>query len=217
MKAIETIERGNLRAHIYYDDDPADSPRDYDGCLAVMAFEHARYALGDAQRSGERGDAARTAVQALNRTLLSESRQTARNGRRIVERWLRVFMGATYVQWVGLIDHSGIALYLGGGSHPQDGGGWDSGTIGVMFDTTDTRAEVQPDDVEQHMRAEFDEYNCFVRGEVYGFEIVRVVTCDYGDEHEEELESYWGYIGDDHVKSEANYQLDHFEKEVAAA
>jgi hypothetical protein len=103
---------------------------------------------------------------------------------------------------VGLIDHSGISMYVGAGAHRHDPGGWDSGQVGVIFDTTETRKKcgmenAALEDIERALRAEVNAYDQFLRGEVYCYTIT-----DPAGEH---LDSCCGFLGNlNYVRSHAN-------------
>jgi hypothetical protein len=45
---------------------------------------------------------------------------------------------------------------------------------------------------------------------VYGFEVVKIQTCELGHEHEENIDDCWGFYGDDGIKeciSQAMYNV----------
>lgn len=121
--------------------------------------------------------------------------------------YLREQRGATVVLPLGLIDHSGISMYVGAGAHRHDPGGCDSGQVGVIFDTPETRKQcgmedTPPDEIERALRAEVNAYDRFLRGEVYCFTIT-----DPGGEH---VDSCCGFLGDlAYVRSRANDAADH--------
>src|SRR5665213_3275770 len=105
--------------------------------------------------------------------------------------YLRRERGATVILPVGLIDHSGISMYVGAGAHRHDPGGWDSGQVGVIFDTSKTRRECEmenatPQEIERALRAEVAVYDQFLRGEVYCFTVI--------DPDGEHLDSCYGFL-----------------------
>jgi hypothetical protein len=116
--------------------------------------------------------------------------------------YLRQRRGARVILPLGLIDHSGISMYVGTGAHRHDPGGWDSGQVGVIFDTTETRKacgmeNAGPEDIERALRAEVNAYAQFLRGEVYCYTVT-----DPAGEH---LDSCCGFLGDlNYVRSQAN-------------
>lgn len=210
-ETIETIEvEGKTGRLMYATADDLTNPRQDDGRLLVMAFNHGRYTLGDKDgHDGYHRVTAQEVVEGLDRTFGSSSALTHLRAHQIIERWLRFTYGATYIQWVGLLDHSGISLFKGSGHHPQDPGGWDSGTLGVMFDTEQTRKEtgVQIADVPTQADAEFSEYNSWVQGDVYQYEIVTTQTCNLGHEHEDVAESLYGIVGYEYAMQELRMAL----------
>ena len=95
---------------------------------------------------------------------------------------------------VGMLDHSGVSYYIGGGAHWSDPGGWDSGTCGVIFTTRELLNETQgegvtPSDEQlaEWLKGEIEEYSKWANGEVYGY----VIKDPNGDE----VDSCWGFLG----------------------
>lgn len=98
-----------------------------------------------------------------------------------------------------LYDHSGLTMNTTGFSC-----GWDSGQVGYIYATaehmkkcymvdelTDDHREMAEQDL-KHQVAEFD---LFLRGEIYGY----VIEDADGDE----IDSCWGFIGDEYVREAA--------------
>lgn len=129
------------------------NPREDDYGVGVMCAKGYRHS-----NLGDKGDL----VDEVHRALRE-------HGPRITTRWLKIFKGATVVLPLGLIDHSGISMYVGAGAHWCDPGGWDSGLVGLIFDTPETRERtgVKPENVEQALRTEVEVYDQYLRGEVY--------------------------------------------------
>lgn len=92
--------------------------------------------------------------------------------------------------------HSGIALSLGAEGYPFNDG-WDSAWIGKVYVRKDAVG-----DVKEAAEALVDEWNQYLSGDVWGYKIVLIQTCDLGHEHELPVESCWGYY------SEADAQTD---------
>lgn len=111
--------------------------------------------------------------------------------------YLKQERGATVILPLFLLDHSGLSIRAGAnrGSFDRrnrfvgDEAGWDTSSVGVIFDTKETREETGAplDSIEQQLRNEVEEYDSFLRGEVYGF----IVAEDTWVE-----ESCWGFLGD---------------------
>ncbi len=127
--------------------------------------------------------------------------------------YLRAERGATVILPLGLIDHSGISMYVGAGAHRHDPGGWDSGQVGVIFDTAETRNEcgledASREDIERALRGEVNAYDQFLRGEVYCFAIT--------DPEGEHIDSCCGFLGDlAYVQSQANEAAEHAAQAVS--
>lgn len=164
------------------DTDPT-SPRDWDN-LATFYMPHRRYTLGDKDAT--------------------DPRDPDRPGEYLPEIALTVELG--------MLDHSGLYLYAGGGSHPQDPGGWDSGTVGVAYVTkTKLREEYgrkwhTPECMErarQVILAEIETYSQYLRGDVYGFQLL--------DAYGGVVDSCWGFYGDD---PKTNGMIEHWDDET---
>ena len=103
---------------------------------------------------------------------------------------------------LGLLDHSGITMYVGGGSHWIDSQGWDSGTVGFIYDTKKGREEcgTDPEHVEACLRGEVQTYDDALTGNVRGY-----VVEDAEGEH---VDSCWGFYGYDYAVEEMARMLD---------
>lgn len=189
-----TKDEGGFRLQIIGDPDP-ESPRTWDN-LGVMFTPHRRYTLGDARTN-------------LDEYALAERAMDRFRNWSTLARYLRIFVGATHVLPLGLLDHSGLHMYVGGGEHWQDPGGWDSGTIGVIFDTPRTRemCGTEPEQVEAALKGEVETYDQYLTGDVYGYVVSKLETCDHGDEHADEVDSCWGMFGYDYALSEGEAAL----------
>lgn len=174
---VEEYEHEGVPVIIYQDENPS-SPREWCN-LGEMVCWHGRYDLGDRKPEGQE-------IKALER-----------GGMRLLERYLRIVAGATVVIPLGLIDHSGISMYAGGGAHWSDSAGWDSGTVGFMFDTPATREQCGSplDLIEKGLLDEIETYDQYLTGDVYGY-----VVADGRDDED----SCWGFYGIEDVQEEAN-------------
>jgi hypothetical protein len=74
--------------------------------------------------------------------------------------------------------------------------------VGFVFDTKETRAETGAplDSIEKQLRGEVDEYDSYLRGEVYFWEVVEL---DEDGDVVEEFEAVHGYLGSDGVQVRA--------------
>jgi hypothetical protein len=89
-----------------------------------------------------------------------------------------------------LYDHSGITI-----STSPFGCKWDSTQVGFIFVSKEkVKSEgIDETKVEEYLKNEVKTYDQYLRGEVYGYEIVKVTTFDLGCKHEEFIESSYGY------------------------
>ena len=200
-------------------------PRENDNLATFLFFNHRRYELGD------------------RHSLDSGEEEAFENGGlpgliKHIERSEGKLLAHTLV---GMYDHSGITIYPIASANeefPMDPGGWDSGCLGLAYVTTKRWREIQGDDADpneleesaervgfgrvtvqmprarKYMLGELDEYDDWLRGNVWG--LVATKPCDHEDEHvnprdiskvidddrvaacphAETIESTWGYIGD---------------------
>ena len=183
-------ESDNLRAFITPDDNRDDSPRDWEN-LGTMACDHGRYVLGD------KTDLAREVTAAMHE-----------HTGEVVARWLRIYHGATVVLPLALYDHGGISMSVG------YGGGWDSGLVGLIFDTPERREAWGPHEtsVEDILRGEVATYDQHLTGDVWGYVVERRETWTNatGDTMHtwEQVDSCWGFYGSDDAKGEAQGAYD---------
>lgn len=89
-----------------------------------------------------------------------------------------------------LYDHSGITMSTGSFSCS-----WDSGQVGFIYMTAlEISREFAGSEILARMRLqqEVEDYDQYLRGEVYGYIIERKMPCG----HWEETDSCWGFFGD---------------------
>lgn len=179
---FETFEHAGFTIKLFPDYDQPDSPRDWCNATEMVCW-HRRYDLGDRQPNS-------TEIDALER-----------GGLRLLERYLRLCEGVVALQPLGLIDHSGISMYVGGGSHWCDPGGWDSGTVGFVYVPRDNICGTTEEHAADVLRQDVKVYDDFLRGNVAGYVI--------GDEKDDHLDSCWGFYPDaegdgwDYLREEA--------------
>ena len=163
----ETTTFGDYRIRVMQDSD-AESPRDWDN-LGTMVYWHRNYILGDVDGNRE-----------------YES----------VESFLEE-IGDAIVLPLYIYDHSGITMNTTGFSCP-----WDSGQVGFIYVTLeDIRKEYgwkritkeRRERIEGYLRNEVNTFDMYLRGEVYGFNIVR----EDEDGEEVDIDSCWGFYGYD--------------------
>lgn len=137
-----------------------------------------------------------------------------------------------------LYDHSGITISTGAFSCP-----WDSGQVGWIYCTKEDirRDMVRPQktrpgevglrfkpivhvfqrDIErarERLNGEVESYDQFLTGDIFGFRIFKREECLVcGETHEEELESCWGFYGEEDCLAEAKSIADCYAEEPVAA
>ena len=181
MDAIETEERNGLTIRIYPDYDSENPFRAWDQ-LGTFWHWHRRYDLGN-------GRIEACALPALEQ------------GWDALVKHLKRHHGATQVISVGMYDHGGITVYEGS-RHPFDAQGWDSGTVGVLFDTTEGRRMCgTPDDlIRECLLGELKTYDQHLTGDVYYYEVE--------DQSGEVIDSCSGFYGLEYAREEARAAAD---------
>ena len=172
---IKTIRIGNKELRIFRDED-SESPREWDNLGKMVCF-HRRYTLGD------------------KHDFKTPSEFDAWIKRR------KVVMLPLY-----LLDHSGISMQthdFGDGYIPR----FDSGQVGYIYATYKNIKEnfglkTVGDELikrtKEILEGEVRTYDMFLRGEVYGFQLVKIAECEKCKKEEEEtIDSVWGFYGDD--------------------
>lgn len=106
----------------------------------------------------------------------------------VIDRWLRVCYQTRSFPF-SAIDHSGVAVYLGSSAHSADPGGWDSGWVGWILYNAEMAQypEITAEQLDDNMRAAFEEFSCWVAGDTFGYRI--------SDPDGEEIEEVWGFYG----------------------
>lgn len=98
---------------------------------------------------------------------------------------------------VSMYEHSGVSYSIG-----FAGNAWDTGDAGIIFATRELLDETQGkgetpsnDDLAEWLKGEVEEYSRWANGEVYGY-VIKDVNGD-------DVESCWGFIGDEYVTEAA--------------
>ena len=91
-----------------------------------------------------------------------------------------------------LYDHSGITISCGDREYPYNDR-WDSGLVGwIVYARQKDDGEDWRERAFDRMRAEVEEYDQYLQGEIYGFTLYK---------NREEIDSCWGYYGGDLAKN----------------
>lgn len=184
MNSINTITKGNYKLEIFQDESP-ESPRSWDNLGTMICF-HSRYNLGDKHNYSR------------------EEGQELLKGKDIISLPLYLY------------DHSGITMNTTGFSC-----GWDSGCVGFIYVTKETiRKEYGVkritkeiiEKVTKVLKGEVETYDQYLTGDVYGYRVSKVEKCDKGHEHDEEVDSCWGFYGEESVEEEGKGVLEYYIK-----
>jgi hypothetical protein len=160
----------NCLLTIFADEDP-ESPREWDN-LGVMTCFHGRYNLGDE----------------------TDLRSAMFNGWDELREHLEKEEGALHILPLFLMDHSGLTMSTGSFGCP-----WDSGQVGFIYTTAEKMKEMgtDEDNIEACLKAEVETYSQYLSGDVWGYVLYELKTCDLGHVHKEETDSCWGFYGVD--------------------
>lgn len=183
----QTIDRGDKIIEIHTDDDPT-NPRnpDFQDHDDVMVCFTKRYNLGDKHdyKSDDYNSWAEMKAQIERDNDVAE------------------------ILPLYLFDHSGITI-----STTDFNDRWDSGQIGFVFITKAKAKETHMvkrlskkvmAQVHKNLLASVEEYDQYLRGDVYGF-IIKSKETD------EELDSCWGFYGEKYCIEEAESAAKHCE------
>ncbi len=209
-----------LVAYLAHDEDSEHAdPTQHDGNLGIMAAYHNRYNLGhynapEVERlkswldsAGQYDDYEEEDPEYPWYDLPEDKDESEPIGAK-VERFCKAVFGSIVVLPLYLYDHSGLSISVG-----AFGCSWDSGQVGWIFDTEETRkqsglvlGESYDLTVTEYLKDQVKEYDTYIRGEVYG-----VVVAKHDDGAiTEVVDSCWGYLGDENAKAEAKAMLDHY-------
>ena len=172
--------------------DCPESPREWDNVTTMLCF-HKRYNLGDKNPySSNEFDSWDEFEQQIKRD------------------YKRYIIKPLY-----LYDHSGITI-----STSPFGCQFDSGQVGFIFieekkwkmcmGETEVTEERMLDIIENEVKT----YDQYLTGEVYGYKIFEVETCDKGHEHKTEIDSCWGYYGEESCEQEAQSIINHYQSKL---
>lgn len=126
----------------------------------------------------------------------------------IIDRWLRIFYQTRSFPF-SAIDHGGVAVYLGAGTAIGDAAGWDSGWVGWILYNAELAKwpEITAEQLDNNLRAAFEEFSCWVSGDTYGYE----VTSPDGDRTVEEC---WGMFGLDNLRDDDGWMRKELEANI---
>ena len=98
-----------------------------------------------------------------------------------------------------LYDHSGITI-----STTPFSCHWDSGKIGFIYVSKDKvlREGIDETKIEEYLKNEVETYDKYLTGDVWGYDVYRIETCDKGHDHRTLVESCYGFYDEDECRSE---------------
>jgi hypothetical protein len=220
--AVETLQIDGYTVEIHHDED-TESPRGEGMTLGTwVGFPHRNYNIGDEQMDptehwfncpGCVDDDEPGCPRCSDKYGLGDGTIQAQSLGEFVE-LLKAERKARVMLLVGMIDHSGVAYYIGGGAHMSDPGGWDSGTCGVIFDTPEAIAKgwgdnpITDEEITKILTQEIETSSQWSQGFCYGY----VINGPDGNEIADG--SCWGFIGLG-VYDEGGYMLDEIKMAVA--
>lgn len=193
MEAVKEFKTKDKLLKIFIDESP-ENPRTAWDNLGTMVCFHKRYDLGD---NHNYSSSDYDSWDEMEKAIIKQE-------------------DVAVILPLYLYDHSGITMNTTGFSC-----GWDSGQVGFIFVSRETlRKEysvkrISNKIVEKATKlliGEVETYDQYICGDVYGFKVFKVETCDNGCEHEEEIDSCWGFYGDNFIE---NGLIEHVDKEFA--
>lgn len=214
--AIHEEEYKGLNIYIIPDIDPAINPvEDYD-MLGTQMYWHRRYSLGHCPDVTRKYSPEEWLLSEVMENCWKHIEQTEKyekwadtqeedgydydvdtyiENEMSFEELMEAFEKYNIVIPVHAYEHGGITISASGRRAGWDS--FDSGQLGFVYvsnkdiykeyNVTSITPEIR-EKAEKRLVAEVEEYDSYLRGEVYGFIIE--------DENDEELESVWGFLGD---------------------
>ncbi len=194
-ETVKEIKLGNRILRIFADESP-ESPRKWDNMGTMICAPHRKYSLGDKHDFDfKEYGSFEEAFKALEKKY-----------------------DAAVILPLFMLDHSGITIRT-----TSFNDRWDSGQIGfILISKEKLRKEYSVKRLSKKilekavsmLEGEVETYDQYLRGDVYGFEVVKVDKCDKGCDHEEHEDSCWGFYGNNFKE---NGMTDNLDKEFAEA
>lgn len=213
--AIYEEEYKGLNIYIIPDDDPqASDPMDWDN-LGKQVYWHRRMNLGHCWKETNKYSPMEWLEREINDDDVYEEWQEKHSRRLEYQDYLmELFMKNNLVIPVSAYEHGGITISASG--HRAGWDSFDSGQLGFVYVShEDIKKEFNVgrltkkilERAEKILRDEVSNYDDYLTGQVYGFVIE--------NQHEEELDSCWGFLGDyKYCLENAKSQADFFAREI---
>jgi hypothetical protein len=202
---VDSFEHAGLTVKLVHDDDSQYANPREDSNLGVMFCEYPRYTLGDEDAPDPRGHEVECDCFDASDEPDPECAKCEGTGTRelsIVD-YLKAEHGARVILPLFVYEHSGITMSAGQrldtgadnfrstGRFVGDSAGWDTSSVGVIFDTAETRKECCLEDwdderIAEALKSEVELYAAYLEGHVYGY----VISADDDDN----LDSCWGFL-----------------------
>jgi len=175
-----------LQIRIKHDPEPINW-REEGEPVGKMVYTSTRYKLGD-----ERVD---DPIQHMADQITDPEQRRKIDGAygEPVENYARIVQAAFDKEFVSLpvyaYIHDSVTISTGQFSCP-----WDSGQCGIIYaKRNNPEFEGDDDELVECLEAEVKSFDRYLRGDVWGFETYKVETCEHGHEHEEVVDSCWGF------------------------
>jgi len=153
-------------------DEYAESPREFDD-IVKMLFIHKRYDLGDKH-------------ECFNPDSFDSWDD--------IKQYIQDELSGMYIRKVYMLDHSGLSISL-----RDFCDSWDSGVIGFVYIPAGyvQKYKIDEEQANNIISSSIEEYDNYLRGEIYRFYIYDEKICDCCDTKlEEHVDSCCGFIGD---------------------
>ncbi len=174
-------------------DNSPDNPREWDNVTTMICF-HRRYDLGDEH----------------------DYKSSDFEGWEEMKQQIETDYNVLMIKPLYMYDHSGITI-----STSPFGCQWDSGQIGWVFIEEKQWIQMMGEDMDRSedrldriIEGDVKTYDKYITGEVYGYEVYEVETCDKGHEHKTLVESCWGFYDEGDCESDRQSMIEHLEKEL---
>lgn len=230
MEPVDSFTHAGLHVRILWEEfDQEDAnPRSHDGNMGVMFCDYRGYTLGDSDAPDPRGHFVTCQKCDGDGEYLVEAEHVLVDDERvlcepcegvgeievsIVEYLVREH-GAKVVLPLFVYEHSGITMSCGAnlvtsednlrstGRFVGDAAGWDTSTVGVIFDSKASHAErgdkddLTVEQITEVLQSEVAYYAAYLEGNVFGYEVVQVELDEDGDpvDDGEVLDGCWGFL-----------------------
>ena len=187
QQSLKHKHKEEYNVTVRYDQTPI-NPREWDN-TGIMVCSHRRYNLGDEQINADD-----------------------------YKDWSDVLNSLDYYVALPLYlyDHSGLTI-----STTRFNCRWDSGQIGYIYTTKEHLKKMghktipPKDKVKQWLKGEVEEYDKYLRGDVYTFIVEKITYCSLCDHpHKEVIDSCSGFYDLEHLKDHLGEYVKYWDGEV---